>query len=146
MITTTTYGTWLPGDLRGYVDHGQILPGDPMLVASAQTHMLGDPVYLSVDEQRRAFDALLAAAHEFAYQLFAVTLESWHAHILLDHRADPVATAAGRLKTRIRQALDRGRLWTTGYDKRYCFTDAQIHARTQYIHRHPGHRPLPPIL
>jgi len=32
MVTTTTYGTWLPGDVRGYVDDGVILPGDPTLL------------------------------------------------------------------------------------------------------------------
>ena len=26
MVTTTSYGTWLPGELRGYVDKGVILP------------------------------------------------------------------------------------------------------------------------
>ena len=29
MVTTTSYGTWLPGDARGYVDRGRILSGDP---------------------------------------------------------------------------------------------------------------------
>lgn len=31
MVTTTSYGTWLPGDLRGYVQNNTILLGEPKL-------------------------------------------------------------------------------------------------------------------
>ncbi len=31
MFTMTTYGTWLRGDQRGWVDDGQILPPNPIL-------------------------------------------------------------------------------------------------------------------
>src|SRR5919106_155814 len=31
-VTTTSHGTWLPGNLRGYVRKGVILPGDAMLL------------------------------------------------------------------------------------------------------------------
>jgi len=29
MVTSTTYGTWLRGDKRGWVDDGRILPSLP---------------------------------------------------------------------------------------------------------------------
>ena len=32
MITTTSYGTWLPGDVRGFVERGVILGGNPKLL------------------------------------------------------------------------------------------------------------------
>ena len=143
MITTTTYGTWLPGDLRGYVDDGKILPGDPEVWDRAQTRMRGEPVLLSETEQLAALDALIEAGNEFGYELHAVSIESWHAHVLVSHGSDKVATVAGRLKTRMRQAVDRGRVWTTGYDRRYCFTEADVAARSNYIQRHNGYRPIP---
>jgi hypothetical protein len=37
MITMTTYGTWLRGDYRGWVDDGRILPPDPILEEAART-------------------------------------------------------------------------------------------------------------
>ncbi|MEM9790029.1 MAG: hypothetical protein AAF842_06445 [Planctomycetota bacterium] len=144
MITTTTYGSWLPGDLRGYVDDGRVLPPDPAKLNHARELMKGDPVRLNADEQSIAFDALLSACDEYNYRLLAVSIESWHAHILLHHGHEPVSTTAARLKAAVRVALDRGRIWTTGYDKRYCFTPQHVDARRQYIARHPGHRPIPP--
>jgi hypothetical protein len=63
-------------------------------------------------------------------------------HLLITHGHDRAATVAGRLKTRVRQAVGRGRIWTAGYDKRYCFTDEDVYARIRYIQRHAGHRPI----
>jgi hypothetical protein len=64
MITTTTYGTWLPGDLRGYVDRGVILPHDSDRLERSQRLMKTDPVFLSPREQETAFEALQLAARE----------------------------------------------------------------------------------
>jgi len=143
MITTTTYGTWLPGDLRGYVDDGVILPGDPQLLEKSRGRMLGEPVFLTEAEQAVVFDALIAAAAEFDYVLHAASVESWHMHVLISHGADKVSAVAGRLKTRMRQAVERGRIWTAGYDKRFCFTEREVAARVDYIRRHAGYRLLP---
>ena len=140
MITTTTYGTWLPGDLRGYVERGVILPGDPNRLDRSRRLMRTDPVYLTPDEQDAVFEALQRAAHEFDYSLFAASIESWHAHWLIDHRFDAADVMVGRLKTRMRQALDRGRIWTAGYDARFCFDHEALVRRRDYIRRHCGSR------
>jgi len=109
-------------------------------------------VYLSTAEQSAAFDSLQDAVHEFQYKLLAVSIESWHVHWLIDHGYDAVATMVGRLKTRMRQHLKRGRIWTQGYDARYCFTEREVQARCRYIQRHRGCRkirhepPAPPAV
>lgn len=148
MFTTTTYGTWPPGDLRGYVDDGKILPGDPAVLENARRRMLGEPVYLTAEEQAIAFDALCAACMEFRYYLLAVSIESWHAHLLIDHGYDKCEDAIGRLKTRMRQGITSirgsGRIWTEGYDERYCFDAPGITRRSAYIQRHHGNRPVAP--
>jgi hypothetical protein len=53
-----------------------------------------------------------------------------------------VAVMLGRLKTRMRQTVDRGRLWTAGYDARYCFDEDAVEVRRNYIFRHQGSRPI----
>jgi hypothetical protein len=141
MVTTTSYGSWLPGDLRGYVDDGMILPGDPIRVAQAQRRMAGRaPVRFSPEQQDRLFRALAAAAVEFHYQLTDASVESWHLHWILKHGYDPVATMVGRLKTRMRQALAMGRIWTEGYYDSLLFDEPALEARRKYIARHPGCR------
>jgi REP element-mobilizing transposase RayT len=139
-VTTTSYGTWLPGDLRGYVQRGIILPGNPKLMELSRQLMKSEPVFFSASERDRLFDALVAACDEFGYRLSDVTIESWHLHFILWHGEDAIETVMGRLKTRMRQALARGRIWTEGYCGEPLFDDAAIEQVQEYIARHDGCR------
>ncbi len=47
MFTTTSYGTWLPGDARGYVEDGKILPATPRLHDHAQRLQSGEAVFFT---------------------------------------------------------------------------------------------------
>ncbi|MHC5023195.1 MAG: transposase [Planctomycetota bacterium] len=145
MITTTSYGSWLPGDLRGFVEGGRLLPPSPALEKHAAQLIRDDPILFDQQEQQRLAEALVTAAAEFDYQLFCLSVEAWHVHWLIDCRTDRIARMVGRLKTRMRQALERGRIWTTGYDKRYCYTISQVRDRFAYIARHRGFRAIGPI-
>ncbi|NOZ40371.1 MAG: hypothetical protein GXP24_09115 [Planctomycetes bacterium] len=49
MITTTSYGSWLPGDARGYVQSGEILPAAPRLAAHARSLLQSEPVTFFCD-------------------------------------------------------------------------------------------------
>ena len=142
MITTTSYGTWLPGDVRGFVERGVILGGNPKLLEQSKELLSSSPVFFDTCQQEKLCLALVVAANEFGYHLHAVSIESWHAHWVVTHGRDGVATMVGRLKTRMRQALDRGRIWTSGYDKRFCFDRKALAARIDYVQRHAGHRPM----
>ena len=44
MFTCTTYGTWLRGDMRGYVEDGVVYPANPPLHAADAARMKY-PVY-----------------------------------------------------------------------------------------------------
>jgi len=142
MVTTTSYGSWLPGDARGYVDHGRILPGDPKLLQHARSLLSRSPVFFSDSQQDALFDGLCRAAEEFGYGLTDVTVESWHTHWIVSHGYDSVSDMVGRLKTRMRQALDRGRIWTEGYCHRCLYTPEEIEQCRRYIARHAGCRML----
>ena len=50
-VTTTSYGAWLPGDLRGYVEDGVVLPGDPARLEQAVRAMGGRSPVLFTSEQ-----------------------------------------------------------------------------------------------
>jgi hypothetical protein len=141
MVTTTTYGTWLPGDLRGYVDNGKILPGDPNLLELSRQRMGAHaPVVFSATQQEQLFQALCAAADEFHYQLTDASVESWHVHWIVHHGFDSVPVMVGRLKNRMRQAMGIGRIWTQGYHNSLLFDVAAIEMRRRYIARHSGCR------
>jgi hypothetical protein len=43
-VTTTSYGSWLRGDTRGYVQDGQTLPASPMLERHIRSTLTPHPV------------------------------------------------------------------------------------------------------
>jgi REP element-mobilizing transposase RayT len=141
MVTTTSYGSWLPGDLRGYVENGIILPGDPKRLEQATQRMAGRSLVLfDANQQTKLLDALIAACGEFNYELTDASIESWHLHWMCNHGFDSVATMVGRIKNRMRQALNIGRIWTEGYFDSMCFEYAAVQVRRGYIARHHGCR------
>jgi REP element-mobilizing transposase RayT len=141
MVTTTTFGSWLPGDLRGYVEDGIILPANSARLEQATKRMNGrSPVLFTIDQQTKVFNALRTAADEFKYEMTDASIESWHLHWMCGHGYDSVATMVGRLKNRMRQALNLGRIWTEGYYDSMCFDVEKILIRRKYIARHEGCR------
>jgi REP element-mobilizing transposase RayT len=141
MVTTTSYGSWLPGDLRGYVDDGIILPGDPLRLTQAVKRMgARTPVLFTPAQQTGLFEALRAAAQEFHYELTDASIECWHVHWIVHHGFDSVPTMVGRLKNRMRQALGIGRIWTEGYYDSRMFDLPAVATRRRYIARHAGCR------
>jgi len=127
-VTTTSHGTWLKGDLRGYVRKGVILPGDAKLLELSRLQLKDKPVYFSWHQRDLLFEALVAGCAEFHYRLSDVAIELWHLHWIVFHGIDPIETVIGPLKTRMRQALGRGRIWTAGYCAEPLFDNAAIGA------------------
>jgi len=140
-VTTTSFGSWLPGDLRGYVDNGQLFPARPHLESHIRRQTRQPMVVFSTHEQEALFQALVAAAAEFGYRLTDAVVEATHLHWIVGHD-DAVAVMVGRLKNRMRQRLNRGRIWTADYCHRLLFKDEEIDQVRQYFMKHPGLRML----
>jgi hypothetical protein len=106
-LTWPTYGTWLPGDSRGWVEyrHGWQLP-DPVRELEAAAKMTEDACRLSV-EQREAVEEQVAetCAHR-KWSLHAVNCRSNPMHLVVSAsdrhprkiRAELKAWATRRLK------------------------------------------------
>jgi hypothetical protein len=139
--TTTSFGSWLPGDARGYVDNGLIMPPRPLLHSHVQSRMRQAMVAFSPAEQDVLFDALQAASQEFAYQLTDAVIEATHVHWVIGHD-DPVPAMIGRPKTRMRQRIARGRIWTADYCHRVLFIEEELYQVRLYLTKHAGLRML----
>jgi REP element-mobilizing transposase RayT len=104
LLTSTTYGTWLPGDSRGFVSRVREgegpriehdVPGTPCdvdipaLRESARANMTGPPIYLTSEQA----PALLAQFQETAahrgWQLLAVAIMANHVHLVVGVLGDP---------------------------------------------------------
>ena len=138
MITATTYGTWLRGDRHGYVDAGRILPADPDL-EDADRHRLKHPPYTFGREQLHAIGGYIGGAlrQRMQQHILALAVQTWHVHIVIAATTKPLPDVVKCIKESVRYGLRPGRpIWTDGYDKRFCFDDASVHRRIQYVERH----------
>ncbi len=138
MLTMTTYGTWLRGDQRGWVDNGKILPPDPDLEAADQRRMK-HPVYTF--PRNRLLDIGNAMGRALVDRLnlavLALTVQTWHAHVIIGATQHAVGVVSRCAKEAARYHLRPDRpIWSDSYDKRFCFDDPSVRRRVQYVERH----------
>lgn len=129
-LTWVSYGTWLPGDARGWVEyrHGWQLP-DPVRELEAAARMTESACRLT-SEQRQAVERQIAETCQHrGWRLHAVNCRSNHVHVVLSApetrpkkiRADLKAWATRCLKEHARSLADgsgngRALADASGYD------------------------------
>ena len=103
LLTWTTYGTWLPGNRRGFVSpvavengfelHNQ--PGTPIdadmpaLREHARTLLRGKPVYLGAEQATRVVEQFCETATFRQWPLLAAAVMANHAHLVVGVLGDP---------------------------------------------------------
>lgn len=138
MITSTTYGTWLRGDRRGWVDDGQILPPDPQL-ETADRGRLKHPPFLF--DRSQLLDVGRIIGHSLVTRLdapiLALHVGTWHFHLVVGVQPADVPEIVKCAKDAVRFKLLPSRpIWTADYDKRFCFDEAALRRRMRYVERH----------
>jgi hypothetical protein len=146
MFTITTYGTWLRGDARGWVDDGITLPPDPPLEARDRDRLVHPPFYFDaavILEVGQSIGESLVGRMNL--RVFALCVQSWHAHFVVGSTDQSPAAIVKCAKDAARWKLriDR-RIWCTGYDKRFCFDEPSVRARVAYVEKHNLRDGLPP--
>jgi REP element-mobilizing transposase RayT len=144
MITFTTYGTWLQGDTKGFVTDGKVRGENITLKRSNIRNLTKAAVRLSRREKEIVSNAIIEAAKRFEQKILAITVRSNHVHIVAEYVAVPIGVIAGYYKNAGRVALQKngfkGRVWTKGYDRRFCFSERELRARVDYVNKH-GKKP-----
>jgi len=70
-------------------------------------------------------------------RIFAMSVQSWHVHIVIATTDHPVPKVIKCAKDAVRWGLRPGRpIWADKYDKRFCLDEASAHARIEYVQRH----------
>lgn len=139
-ITWTTYGTWLQGDNRRYVKDGKILPANETLLETNQKLQVKDTVKLSKLQQEVARQAIMKQAETLKQQIYALAVKSTHIHLVAGYIPQPIAKIVAYYKSAARLALKTvgcdGKVWTAGYDKRFCFDKETLERRIRYVQNH----------
>ena len=137
MITWTTYGTWLQGDERGYVKNGKIYPANKNLLQYNKKTQLQDAVKLSKVQQKIVQDAILKESALQGQRIYALSVMPTHVHLVAGYIPQPISKIVAYYKKSTRLALKaighNGRLWTKGYDKRFCFDEESLTRRIRYV-------------
>jgi hypothetical protein len=138
MITMTTYGTWLRGDRRGWVDGGQIFPVDPELEAADRRRMKHSTFTFPRERLHNVGRFIGTSLTErLCVRLFALSVGTWHVHFVVGHTRHPIGDVVKCAKDAARYGLSLCRpIWTEGYDKRFCFDDRSARNRIRYVERH----------
>lgn len=140
MLTWTTYGSWLPRDKRGYVQDGQILPGNVRTLERNKQRQKSTIVRLSTREKQIVHRVILTEAQKLGHQIEVCVVFSNHVHLVARPHSESIEEVVGRYKSVTTRALWQhgrmGRIWTKGYDKRFCFTEGNLTARIKYVNKH----------
>jgi REP element-mobilizing transposase RayT len=91
LLTWTTYGTWLPGDDRGWVESGKfgIQRPNPSRLLMARRYMTASPVILDLS-QRRIVEATIRDHCQIRHwTLHAVNVRSNHVHVVVTANIPP---------------------------------------------------------
>ncbi len=140
LLTWVTYGTWLPGDSRGWVEyrHGWQLP-DPMLETEATARMTEDACRLS-EEQRGAVEKQISqTCRHRGWHLHAVNCRSNHVHIVVsagDKRPKKIRTDLKAWATRcLKRQFDteRENWWAERGSIRFLYDEDSLQAAVVYV-------------
>ncbi len=139
-ITWTTYGTWLPGDARGWRKTGKgNQPPQPKLEQWCRDRLSENPVTLT-ESQRAEVEAVCREhARIRSWVLHAVSARSNHVHLAVTADKTP-AVVRDQFKANATRALRQGtdpisneRVWTRGGDCEILDSDEELENVVLYI-------------
>lgn len=81
MVTWTTYGSWLPGDKRGYVENGRVLEGNKQIRKACEKLLKHPTVKLNRLEKEIVKAAILKEAERIGQKIEALAVCTNHIHI-----------------------------------------------------------------
>jgi REP element-mobilizing transposase RayT len=140
MVTWTTYGTWLQGDERGYVREGKICGRNPRLEQRNKENQTGNTIKLTNKQKNIVRKSIMEEARRLGQIVHSIAVCTNHVHMVVSYISDGIEKSVKHYKNASLVALRKdgfvGRVWTRGYDKRYCFDEKSLKNRIEYIKKH----------
>jgi len=140
LVTWTTYGTWLQGDKRGYAKDGRILNPDANIKATNLRNLQKQPVSLTTIQKQIVNQAIAVKAEQLGRNLLAIAVCQNHIHLVVAYNGTPIEYSVRHYKNAALVALRKyglvGRVWSSGFDKRFCFDQKSLQKRIDYVNDH----------
>ena len=143
-LTWTTYGSWLPGDDRGWVDrHGMIHGSNPVVRVMAASRLTSACVSLTAHQRGLVVRCVAAHANIRGWKLHAVQCRVEHVHVVVsavDRTARDVIVEFKAWSTRALVADAKGRArrsarrwWTKGGSGRSIYDEKSLENVIAYV-------------
>ena len=139
-LTISTYGTWLPGDERGWVEYkqGWKLP-DPILELESKSRMSEDACILTSNERNQVEEQLAQTCRYRNWHLHAKNCRSNHLHVAVSAydvspkkvRIDLKAWCTRRLKERCNST--REQWWAERGSIRWVLNEESLERVVMYV-------------
>lgn len=130
----------MQGDNRGYVKDGKILEKNDSLRKENIKRLKAGMVQLTHQEQKIVREAILNKAQTLGQKIYPMAVCSNHVHIVAERISEPIEMVVSHYKNAARIALRAngfvGKVWTRGFDKRFCFNRQQLKSRIEYVQAH----------
>jgi len=140
MVTWTTYGSWLQGEKKGYVKNGRVLAQNDRLKLTNQRQQKYPTVKLNTEQKQIVENTIIEEARRINHKIFAVVVCSNHVHIVAEVSEESIEQVVHRYKYSATLALRKfgilGKIWSKGFDKRFCFTDSELENKVGYVRSH----------
>ena len=156
LLTWTTYGTWLPGDDRGFVSNVRDGEGPEVrhnspgtepdakqrgLWLSAKSNMKGPAVYLSAEQAAAVLEQLQETSRYRGWELLAVAIMANHIHVVVGVPGDPEPDTLLRdfksyASRKLNKSFDRPlseTWWTESGSRRKLPNEAAVIAGVAYV-------------
>ncbi len=142
LITWTTYGTWLPGDPRGYgtLDAKQTFRGDDQKLHQwAEDHLARESIRLGATGLKIVAGVLreLFAADQ---RLIVAAVAPVHCHLVADIPRDELSRSMNSVKGRTSHALGsiglKGRTWSRRYHAQLLRDGDALDNAIAYVRSH----------
>jgi REP element-mobilizing transposase RayT len=147
-LTWTTYGTWLSGDVRGWIKWGEegIQPPDPARERDARARMVEAAVVLT-EAQRALIERTVREHCQIrGWRLHAINARTNHIHVVVTANRDPdevmnqfkawssrkLSDASGRTQAVAKKA-GRRHWFTEGGDKALIESEDYLEHAIQYV-------------
>jgi len=156
LLTWTTYGTWLPGDPRGFVSNVREGPGpevrhnvpqtpydadDARVRERALANLVGQPVWLTAEQASLLAEQFRETAAFRGWQLLVFAVMANHVHLVVGVRGDPdPPRLLHDFKSYGTRALrghghrpSGGRWWTESGSRRKLPDERAVRAAIEYV-------------
>ena len=139
-LTWSTYGTWLPGDSRGWTEyhHGWKFP-DPQRLLEASARMTEEACILSKQQRIAVESQIKETCDARGWQLHAVNCRTNHVHSVVTATETSPKKVRRDLKSwttrRLRREFDRARenWWGERGSVRHIFDETGLEAAIIYV-------------